>query len=129
MGLGFYIPSLESFICVPLIYNMPCLLRDEANFCFVQDPGVLLLEWVHYLKMELLDQTQYHFWLKCAYIDFFDTWNSSHASDTVNSLGDFHALATEVSLEEEIQILGQEYINLENEQRKLERNAESINNE
>jgi len=58
MGLGFYIPSLKSFICVPLIYNMPCLLRDEANFFFVQDPSVLLLEWVHYLKMELLDQTR-----------------------------------------------------------------------
>ncbi|XP_027929634.1 DNA repair protein UVH3 isoform X2 [Vigna unguiculata] len=61
--------------------------------------------------------------------NFFDTGNSSHGSDTVNSLGGFHALATEVSLEEEIQILGQEYINLENEQRKLERNAESVNSE
>lgn len=61
--------------------------------------------------------------------NFFDKRNSSHGSDTVNSPGDFPALATQVSLEEEIQILGQEYINLENEQRKLERNAESVNSE
>jgi len=51
MGLGFYIPSLESFICVPLIYNMPCLLRDEANFFFVQDrvffswSGCIIWKW------------------------------------------------------------------------------------
>ncbi|XP_052728324.1 DNA repair protein UVH3 isoform X8 [Vigna angularis] len=60
---------------------------------------------------------------------FFDKRNSSHGSDTVNSPGDFPALATQVRLEKEIHILGQEYINLENEQRKLERNAESVNSE
>ncbi|XP_068485187.1 DNA repair protein UVH3 isoform X2 [Phaseolus vulgaris] len=61
--------------------------------------------------------------------NFFDKRNRSRGSDVFNTPGDFPALATEVSLEEEIQILGQEYINLENEQRKLERNAESVNSE
>ena len=61
--------------------------------------------------------------------NFIDKRTSSRGSDVVNTPGDFPALATEVSLEEEIQILGQEYINLENEHRKLERNAESVNSE
>ncbi|CAJ1782000.1 unnamed protein product [Sphenostylis stenocarpa] len=59
----------------------------------------------------------------------FDERKSSYDKDAVNTPRDFPALATEVSLEEEIQILGQEYIKLENEQRKLERNAESVNSE
>ncbi|TKY63259.1 DNA repair protein UVH3 [Spatholobus suberectus] len=61
--------------------------------------------------------------------NFFEERNSSLGNDAVNTLGDFPAHAAEVSLEEEMQILGQEYISLENEQRKLERNAESVNSE
>ncbi|XP_061337655.1 DNA repair protein UVH3 [Gastrolobium bilobum] len=55
--------------------------------------------------------------------------NSNLAEDAVNIIEDFPARVDEVRLEEEMQILGQEYINLENEQRKLERNAESVNSE
>ncbi|RDX72864.1 DNA repair protein UVH3, partial [Mucuna pruriens] len=61
--------------------------------------------------------------------NFYKERNSSLGNDAVNTPGDFPAHAAEVSLEEEMQILGQEYINLENEQRKLERNAESVNSE
>ncbi|KAH1162102.1 hypothetical protein GLYMA_01G077200v4 [Glycine max] len=61
--------------------------------------------------------------------NFYEERNSSLGNDVVNTPGHFPAHAAEVSLEEEMQILGQEYINLENEQRKLERNAESVNSE
>ncbi|KAK7273550.1 hypothetical protein RIF29_14606 [Crotalaria pallida] len=50
-----------------------------------------------------------------------------NVTDAVNTPGDLPAHVTEVRLEEEMRLLGQEYINLENEQRKLERNAESVN--
>ncbi|XP_020204760.1 DNA repair protein UVH3 isoform X2 [Cajanus cajan] len=59
---------------------------------------------------------------------FYEERNTSPANDVVKTSGNFPAHA-EVSLEEEMQVLGQEYINLENEQRKLERNAESVNSE
>ncbi|XP_027349553.1 DNA repair protein UVH3 [Abrus precatorius] len=61
--------------------------------------------------------------------NFYEEITSSLGKDAVKMLGDFPAHAPEVRLEEEMQILGQEYINLENEQRKLERNAESVNSE
>ncbi|KAL2320099.1 hypothetical protein Fmac_029068 [Flemingia macrophylla] len=60
---------------------------------------------------------------------FCEERNTSLGNDVVETLGDFPAQAAEVSLEEEMRILGQEYINLENEQKKLERNAESVNSE
>lgn len=43
--------------------------------------------------------------------------------------GHFHAEVIEGNLAEEIQILGQEYLSLGDEQRKLERNAESVSSE
>ncbi|XP_057437283.1 DNA repair protein UVH3 isoform X2 [Lotus japonicus] len=49
--------------------------------------------------------------------------------DAMNTPGVFPAQLPEVQLEDEMEILGQEYINLESEQRKLERNAESVNSE
>ncbi|XP_057720536.1 DNA repair protein UVH3 isoform X1 [Arachis stenosperma] len=55
--------------------------------------------------------------------------NIDLVKNAVNTSGDFPAHVDEVRLEEEIRILGQEYINLENEQKKLERNAESVNSE
>ncbi|KAK7339428.1 hypothetical protein VNO77_20093 [Canavalia gladiata] len=55
--------------------------------------------------------------------------NSSLGTDAVNSPGDFPGHAAEARLEEEMQIFGQEYINLQNEQRKLERDADSVNSE
>lgn len=60
---------------------------------------------------------------------FCDGRNSNLAKDAVNTPGDFAAHAAEVRLEEEMRVLGQEYIILENQQRKLERNAESVNSE
>ncbi|KAK7395619.1 hypothetical protein VNO78_16183 [Psophocarpus tetragonolobus] len=61
--------------------------------------------------------------------NFYEERNSSIGNDVVNTQGDFPAHAAEVSLEEEMKILGQEYTNLENEQRRLERNADSVNSE
>ena len=55
--------------------------------------------------------------------------NSNLAKDAVNNSRHFPAHVDEVRLEEEMRILGQEYMNLESEQRKLERNAESVNSE
>lgn len=55
--------------------------------------------------------------------------NSNLSKDSVNTPGDFPAPLSEVRLQEEIQVLDREYMNLENEQRKLERNAESVNSE
>ncbi|XP_004514821.1 DNA repair protein UVH3 isoform X2 [Cicer arietinum] len=55
--------------------------------------------------------------------------NSNLSQDSMNAPGDFPVQLDEVRLNEEMQILGREYMNLENEQRKLERNAESVNSE
>lgn len=54
---------------------------------------------------------------------------SNLSKDAMNTPIDFPAQLDEVRLKEEMRILGQEYMNLENEQRKLERNAESVNSE
>ncbi|KAI4350729.1 hypothetical protein L6164_005155 [Bauhinia variegata] len=54
---------------------------------------------------------------------------SDLGNGTVKAYGDLPAGVTEVILEEEMRNLDQEYINLENEHRKLERNAESVNSE
>lgn len=59
----------------------------------------------------------------------FEERKSNLCKDAMKDPGHLSADAVEVNVEEEIQILGQEYINLENEQRKLERNAESVNSE
>lgn len=59
----------------------------------------------------------------------FEERESNLGRDAMKDQGHLSADAVEVDLEEEIRILGQEYITLENEQRKLERNAESVNNE
>ncbi|CAL0318694.1 unnamed protein product [Lupinus luteus] len=60
---------------------------------------------------------------------FFVGGNNNLAKDAVNTSGDLPANVTEINLEEEMRVLDQEYINLQNEQRNLERNAESVNSE
>lgn len=54
---------------------------------------------------------------------------SNLSQDSLNAPGDFPVQLDEVQLNEEMQILDREYMNLENEQRKLERNAESVDSE
>jgi DNA excision repair protein ERCC-5 len=54
---------------------------------------------------------------------------SNLSQDSLNAPGDFPVQLDEVQLNEEMQILDREYRNLENEQRKLERNAESVDSE
>lgn len=54
---------------------------------------------------------------------------SNISQGSMNVPGDFPVQLDEVQLNEEMQILDREYRNLENEQRKLERNAESVDSE
>ncbi|MCI17081.1 DNA repair UVH3-like protein, partial [Trifolium medium] len=55
--------------------------------------------------------------------------SSNLSQDSMNTPGDFPVQLDEVRLNEEMKILDREYINLENEQRKFERNAESVDSE
>ncbi|XP_028756680.1 DNA repair protein UVH3 isoform X2 [Neltuma alba] len=59
----------------------------------------------------------------------FEENKNNLVEDAMKAPGHLSADAVERGLEEEIRVLGQEYANLEYEQRKLERNAESVNNE
>ncbi|KAE9605090.1 hypothetical protein Lal_00036859 [Lupinus albus] len=60
---------------------------------------------------------------------FYVEGSNNLAKDAVNTSGDLPANVAEVRLEEEMRVLDQEYIDLQNEQRNLERNAESVNSE
>ncbi|CAJ2669787.1 DNA repair protein UVH3 isoform X4 [Trifolium pratense] len=55
--------------------------------------------------------------------------SSNLSQDSMNAPGDFPVQWDEVRLNEEMKILDREYISLENEQRKFERNAESVHGE
>jgi DNA excision repair protein ERCC-5 len=55
--------------------------------------------------------------------------SSNLSQDSMNPPRDFPVQWDEVRLNEEMDILDREYINLENEQRKFERNAESVDSE
>ncbi|GAU13075.1 hypothetical protein TSUD_173750, partial [Trifolium subterraneum] len=55
--------------------------------------------------------------------------SSNPTQDSMNAPGDFPVQLDEDRLNEEMKILDREYINLENEQRKFERNAESVDSE
>ncbi|XP_019460777.1 PREDICTED: DNA repair protein UVH3 isoform X1 [Lupinus angustifolius] len=60
---------------------------------------------------------------------FYVGGNNNLAKDAVKTSGDLPANVAEIRLEEEMRVLDQEYIELQNEQRNLERNAESVNSE
>ncbi|KAH0969332.1 hypothetical protein GBA52_028787 [Prunus armeniaca] len=63
--------------------------------------------------------------------DVDKTWESEHSWDksSLNSDANARVEATEANLEEEMLILGQECMNLGDEQRRLERNVESVSSE